>query len=267
MPDLIDLFTKWWKQIVALVVLSMLAVGIVVFLQPRQYLSVATAVPASSFAADKSKIFNDNIRELYSALGTPDDLDMILGTAHLDTVYLAVTDSFNLFDHYKLGEKGSAARIRAAYELKENTKVFKSDYGELKVKVWDTDKELAPQLANAIMNQLQLMHQNLQAAGNVATLSALRKARVRELTKEQMASDSAGAWVPASQQYDQLINEYQVMVDTKPAVLIIVENAKVSEWPDKPKRVQVLAVTALVSLLFALLLALVLERRKISKAV
>ena len=79
MPDIIDLIKNWWKQMFAVVILSLLAIGIITFLKPRQYLSVATAVPASSFAADKSKIFNENIQALYSTLGTADDLDMIVG--------------------------------------------------------------------------------------------------------------------------------------------------------------------------------------------
>ena len=90
----------------AVVLLSSLAVGIITFLKPQLYLSVATAVPASSFLSDKSKIFNDNIQELYSTLGTPDDLDMIVGTSTLDTVYLTVTDEFNLLIIIKSPKKG-----------------------------------------------------------------------------------------------------------------------------------------------------------------
>ena len=33
---------------------------------------------------------------------SPDDLDMIIGTANLDTVYIAVTEQFNFSDHYKI---------------------------------------------------------------------------------------------------------------------------------------------------------------------
>ena len=37
-----------------------------------------------------------------------------------------------------------------------------------------------------------------------------------------------------------LIGEYQLMVDSKPPSLIIVEKAKPSDWPDKPKRMQIM---------------------------
>ncbi len=249
------------------VILSVLATGIITFLKPREYLSVATAVPASSFAADKSKIFNENIQELYSALGTPDDLDMIIGTANLDTVYLFVTDQFNLFDHYKMSEKGNAARAKAASQLKKNTKVIKSGYGELKIKVWDTDKNLAPQLANAIVDKLQSIHQNLQSTGNEAALKGLAagKEKLRaELDSAMAFPERKISLQEQLQQYEKLMGEYQLMVDTKPPSLIIVEKAKPSEWPDKPKRMQIMIATAVLSLLFALFAALIMERRKIS---
>ena len=263
MPDITDLIRRWWKQMLAVVILSVAVICTITFLKPRQYLSVSTAVPASSFAADKSKIFNENIQALYSTLGTPDDLDMILGTARLDTVYLSVTDAFNLFDHYKISEKGPASRVKAAVLLQRNTKVMKSEYGELKVKVWDTDKELAPQLANAIMDKLQAIHQNLQSAGNEATLSGLvLRKKALELQFDSLSMDKKAVLQNQIQQYENLIGQYQLMVDSKPPVLITVEKAKPASWPDKPKRLQIMVAAGLLSLLFAFLSALLLERSK-----
>jgi uncharacterized protein involved in exopolysaccharide biosynthesis len=258
MPDIFDLLKNWWKQVFGVVILSILAVGIITYLKPRQYLSVATAIPSSAFAADKSTIFSNNIRELYASLGTPDDLDMILGTAKLDTVYLAVTDQFNLFDHYKVKEQGEAARVKSALLLKKNTRVIKSDYGELKVKVWDTDRQLAPQLANAIMKVVQDIHSNLKNKANQHTLDALLE------TFNHSGKDSTSISLSADQkdEYMKLISEYQVVVNTKSPALLVVENARASSWPDRPKRIQVLAATAVLGFLFALLTALVLERRK-----
>ncbi len=272
MPDFFDLIASWWKRILMVMLLSLLTVGIITFLKPRQYLSVATAVPASSFASDKAKIFNENIQDLYSTLGTPDDLDMIIGTANLDTVYLFVTDQFNLFDHYKMKEQGIAARNKAALLLKKNTKVLKSEYGELKVKVWDTDKNLSPQLANAIMERLNSIHAELQSTENRATLNGLLNGKIK--IKMQLDSISGNAeqimdrkksLQEQAMKYEKLISEYQMMVDSKPPVLIVVEEAKPTNWPDRPKRIQIMIATAVLSFLFALLAALVFERRKIAK--
>ena len=173
MPDLFTLIRNWWKPTLLLLLLSLITVGVIVFTQRPEYRSVATAVPASSYSSDKARLFNNNIDQLYSAIGTPDDLDLVLGTGKLDTVYLAVTRQFNLQDHYKMDEKGEAAVTKAAVLLKKNSTVTKSEYGELKVSVWDTDKQLAPQLANAELAQLQSIHQHLQQAINASSLASL----------------------------------------------------------------------------------------------
>lgn len=252
----------------AVVLLSLLAVGIITFLQPRLYLSVATAVPASSLLSDKSTIFNENIQELYSALGTPNDLDMIVGTSNLDTVYLTVTDEFNLFDHYKVSEKGNDARMKATLLLRGNSKVMKSEYGELKVKVWDTDKNLAPQLANALLDKLQSIHQHLQSAGNETILKALMagKEKLQEKFDSSGASPEKRNLLQAQLlQYEKIISEYQLMIDSKPPSLITVEKARPSSWPDKPRRMQVLIATGMISLLFALFAALIMEKRKTTR--
>jgi len=273
MPDIFYLISKWWKQMLVIAGLSLLIVGIIIFLKPDQYLSVATAVPASSFSADKSKIFSENIEALYSELGTPDDLDMILGTAKLDTVYLAVTDQFNLFDHYKVSEKGEAARHKATKLLMCNSKVMKSEYGELKVKVWDTDKNLAPQLANAILDKLQAIHQDLLSISNKASLNGLQKASAKIKTQLDSIQGFAKSGIEINdsrskgladqlQQYEKLIGEYQLIIDSKPPVLMPVEKARASGWPDRPRRLQIMIAAGILSFLFALLTALVIERRK-----
>lgn len=265
MPDLTDLFKKWWKQILFTVVLAATATGAIVFLSERQYLSVATAVPASTYLSDKSKVFNENIEALYSSLGTADDLDLVTGTAKLDTVYLAVTDLFNLADHYKTKEKGDAGRTRSAALLKKNTRVMKSEYGELKVKVWDTDRNLAPQLANAVLDQLQAIHTRLQNNGNEVTLQGLLKRKEQILLQIDSAGGSPEKLVNIKEQlaqYEKYISEYRLMIDTKPPALIVVEKAKAAERPDRPRRMQFIIAAAFLGFLFSLLVAVVLDRKK-----
>src|SRR5882672_5093484 len=121
MPDLFYLFLKWWKKILSITVLSLAIVTAILYLQPEKYLSVATAVPGNSYAADKASIFNSSIQELYPAMGTTDDLDKIVGTGQLDTAYITVAEQFDLATHYKTEEKGGAAILKAAYLLKINS--------------------------------------------------------------------------------------------------------------------------------------------------
>ena len=144
-----------------------------------------------------------------------------------------------------------------------------SGYGELKVKVWDTDKNLAPQLANTITGKLQAIHADLQSAGNEATVNGLQTGKKKiQLQLDSMAGTSEAiierkkVLQGQTQQYEKLISEYQLLVDSKPPVLIVVEKAKPSAWPDRPRRLQIMVATALLSFLFALLAALIMERKK-----
>jgi hypothetical protein len=268
MPDLFYLISRWWKQILAVVLLSLIAAGVTNSLQRKKYLSVATALPASSYSADKARVFNENIEALYTVLGTSDELDMITGTGQLDTVYLAVTDEYNLFDHYHVSEKGNAARNKAALLLKKNTRVMKSEYGELKVKVWNTDEDLAPQLANSIMSKIQQMHSDLQNATNQSTLVSLRSGKIKIKSQLDSLDRSVNMAIDKKnledqlQQYEKLIGEYQLMVDSKPPSLLIVEKARKAAWPDKTRFWPLMLVTGFLSLLFGMLLALMLEKRK-----
>src|SRR5919107_240666 len=100
MPDFIAIMEKWWKPVAAITLTATLLAALVVFILPKEYLSVATALPANSVTTDKGHIFNEGIQELYSSLGTPDELDRFVGTAQLDTIYLAAAAAHGLPQHY-----------------------------------------------------------------------------------------------------------------------------------------------------------------------
>lgn len=277
MPDLFYLVGKWWKQLLFFWV-SCVAVAIVtLLLLPKQYLSVATALPASAYATDKSSVFGNNVRELYRALGSPDDLDMIVGTARLDTVYAIVTDELQLSKKYEAATPDEA-RAKAIAALQKNSQVIKSDFGELKIKVWDKDRHQAALLANTLLQRLEDMHSELRGQSNEVTVQGLQTGKIKlqlqidsishflqtaDMTPEAAVHYTTRRTVLLDQlaQYEKLIAEYQVMIDTKPPVLVLAERAKAAGLPDKPRSLAIIAATAILSLVFGLMLILLLERR------
>jgi hypothetical protein len=278
MPDLFYLVSKWWKQVVLIVLLSLATVMIILFLKPAKYLSVSTAVPASTYASDKGSVFSNNMQNLYPSLGTADDLDMVLGTAQLDTVYISVAQQLDLATHYKTEEQGRAAILKAGLLLKKNSRVIRSEYNDLKVKAWDKDKNFAPLLSNAIMNVLQSIHKDLQNSNNISLIKGLESGRQKiqgnidsinlhsqpsttTVVTDAMSARKA-ALVGQLQEYEKLISQYQLMLDNQSQVLIVVEKARASELADKPRALPVLAATLFLSLVFALMVVLLLEKRK-----
>ncbi len=262
MPDIIQLIAAWKKQISLVVLISVIVAAAIVFIIPPKYLATATALPANPVTADKSLIFNNHIRDLYSSIGTPTELDRVVGTAQSDTIYLSVARKFDLVSFYKIGKNKDFALMKAARQLKKDSKVSKTEFGELMIRVWCSNKLLAPQLANAMMDELALIHQEIMNRNNQLILQNIRNAMLSVITVKDslQAGDETEQW----RNYKKLETEYSLMIKANPPALLPVEKARVSDHPDKPRKLLVLVATAVAAFVFALWLALLLEKRKSS---
>jgi hypothetical protein len=275
MPDLSYLFRQWWKQMAFTVVCTTVVVAVILIFIPSKYLGVATALPANTYATDKASVFSQHTQTLYPALGTPEDLDMIIGTAHLDTIYISVARRYELPNHYRIHEQGDAAWRKAALLLKKNTSVIKSEYNELKVKVWDVDRDLAPQLANSILETVQAIHREMQNRHNITMLNSLHSAITSMRTSiDSMEREGANTSLKSDarvvdksnalqqlHEYETLANQYRLLADNRPEALIIVERAHVSDWPDQPRRPLLIVATFVLSIFLSILVAVLLEKR------
>ena len=286
MPDLFSIFSRRWKFILGFTLAATLLATIAAYLSPRKYLSTTTALPANSVMSDKARIFNSNIEALYSEYGSPDELDRIEGTALLDTIFIVTAKEQNLATHYEL-QSDQEGLFKAAMKLKKNTRINRSAYGELKIKVWDRDRDLAAALANSLLQKIQDLHQQLNQRNNALVLG-----RIREDYKKKLDEFINGNRPPATGQvtdtfqsisasgnqeinlvrtnalkeqlvqYENLINQYELALNTQMPVLLVVEKARPAIWPDKPKMIQTVLLAFFAGLVFSILLAMFLESRK-----
>jgi len=259
MPDLILIFQKWWKRFLAVIFTAVLLAALVLFLLPKKYLSTATALPASSLATDKGAVFGNGLQELYSSLGTPDELDRFLGTAQLDTIYIAVARAHQLPQHYQV-KQNDHALYNAALKLKKETRIERTEFGELQIKVWDVDRDIAAQLANDLIQQLQLLHQQLQSSSNNLVLQKLKAAYNNLQATDSLPTRNVAMGQQAAE-YEKLIAQYTLMVNTNPPALLVVESARPGLTPDKPYVWPTLLLTFFTAMLFSILMALLLENR------
>jgi hypothetical protein len=275
MPDLILLFSRKWKFILLLTVLATLVALVVVLLSPKKYLSTATALPANSMMADKARIYNPNIEILYSDFGTPDELDRMEGTGSLDTIFIATAKEFDLAAHYDIPASGEST-YKAAIELKKNSTINRSGYGELKIRVWDEDRNLAAGLANSLLQKIDELHQHIQAETNASVLEQLKKDHLQKEEKYRRLSDSAlqakgadaeiamagkTALLQQLSEDQKIMDQYAMAISTNPHMLLTVEAARPSIWPDKPRIVPTLVFTFFGALIFSFLLALFIDSR------
>ncbi len=274
MPDILSIFRKWWRVILGITVITTGVAALFLSFLPRQYLSVVTALPASNVESDKARIFNGNIESLYPTIGTPDDLDKVVGTSKLDTLYYTLVRKHNLVSYYQLTGKTNSYEkdlYKAVMMAKGSSSVGKSEFGELKVKFWDGSPHMSATLANSLFEELQLLHQQLENRSNTLTVqnlenkyAALQKSYSNDTTKApvEIGAMRKKSIVEQMAQYEKILSEYQLMVDTNPQVLLLVEAARPAVKADKPKWLQGLFLVFFASLLFGLALALLLETSK-----
>lgn len=275
MPDLLHVFIRRWKLILFLTLLAGIIAFVVSLISPKEYLSTATALPVNVMVNERSRIFSNNIQVLYSDFGTPDELDKIEGTAALDTIFIAAAKELNLAEHYKINA-GNESIYNAALTLRKNSKISRSAYGELKIKAWDKNNEMAARMANSLLQKIQQLHQRLQNENSKLILERLKQDYLARQKEYKSLSDSAASFTGADaelwsakktamlqqvQQYENLIDQYQISINSNPQVLLTVETAKPSPWPDKPKLLPTLLLAVFATFIFAFLLALFIESR------
>lgn len=264
MPDIFQVLARRWKTALLITLLATLVALVACFITPKEYAGEVTALPSNPEAGDRARIFNPNIEALYRELGEPDELDKIEGTAKLDTIFLAVAKRFYQPAYNAANNEDVLLLHRAAKALKKDTRIYRTGYGELKIKVWDKDPHTAAALANALAQELNSIHQQLRAENNRLVLQRLKESYATQQNDNTGTLGTSTADTNTSQAvlYARLVNEYELALQTNPNALLIVEPARPSPWHDRPQTVLVVTFTFLASLLFSIFLLLLTERRK-----
>lgn len=230
------------------VVVAMLSASAFLLFTEKKFLAQTTALPANPLFSDKGIVFNSQLQQIYSSLGVSDDIDKYLGTAKLDTMYYPLVEKHHLVEHYGIKKSSNPPRKEAIERLKTNTRVLKTDYGELQIKVWDKSSGLAVALANDLMENLSQFHTKIAAQFASLTVQNLQLQR-DSLEKIVPQTDELKAQLT---QYSRLINEWNLQ--KQPPSLYILEKASPSLKPDKPKVLLTLVATFVLSFLFGLLI-------------
>jgi uncharacterized protein involved in exopolysaccharide biosynthesis len=244
MPDIIELFKRRGRSLLIWLIVMWAITALILWLRPEEYKSETTSVASSVVASDPSRLFRNQVQHLYSPLGSPDQLDLLVGSGRLDTVYRPLVRRFDLLSHYSISGNSEKAFLKAVKKLKKNTEVFKSDYGELKVRVWDEDPQMAADLANALTDRLDSMHRELMSRQNIQTRSALERGLKRlDLSGDSLSSDEMSRYRSL---YKSLIEEYTLMLEQRPPAIHILDAAAVPVAADRPQWVLILiAVTVI----------------------
>jgi hypothetical protein len=217
---------------------------------------------ASPIISDRNSIFSDNTEILYPTIGSGYDLDPVLAAAGLDTLFLTMVDNHGLVEYFEIPNSKRWPRLHAAKELRENTRIYKSDHGELKIMVWDENRDTAANIANAILDYLRITMFKLHQSNNQLVLAKLENEYHTLTSQPEDNKEPTAAEASQLERLSRLISEYRVITNAGYEPLLIAEAARPALKHDKPKRIIIIAATGLLAFLFAILALLVVERRK-----
>ena len=272
-----EVMRKRWKQAAILVLLGSLATGVILFIQKPYFRSSAVFTAANPNLGDRSNIYRTEFWEQYFYYGGEFDNDRLMALARSEEMCRFMVDSFRLMKHYKIDSSNVKAAYLADYEYKENVHIHKNEFGHVKVNVWDTDKQLAAAIANAIVTRT---NQKSVASSNNMKLEILQKLQHDFTTQkdtlkqiEQQLQSGADAFLTARKadvinrlnETEKLIQQFNTSVNNVSS-LFVIEEALPALKKDKPKIVAGIIMAAVVSFIFSVLLLLFVEWRSRSKA-
>jgi len=262
------LLSRWKFMLLFTIASVLIALGAIFFIAPK-YTATTKLLPGNAVLADKARLFNDEIQQLYSFFGSGDDLDRLMSIASMDTSIKQVIHTFNLTSYYQIHEKdagmGMYKSIRA---FKKDLTLIKSVNNELEISYAHENKDTAAAIVNFMTEQLTAKMKTIwkqqyekigqQLDSNVAFISNEYKTLANNSSADDAISKTKmAALLNQLEQFNKMSIETKMASATAPEALIVLEKAsppaKMS-WPDKAI---ILPVAALLGFLFSVCLILV----------
>jgi len=242
------------KFLMLIVLLPVLTAVILSLVLPKEYLSKSSILPVNSRLSDKARYSSDEIAELYSAFGNGEDLDRLYATARSGSLIMKMVDSFNLTGYYRLQHKKAYAAEAAAKELSSSIDIRKTEYGELQIRVWDKEPQMASYICNAIVDRIDKIHKELYLdfyAGSVKRMEQIYSQKLslaRAADSSLNKNDSTLLLGDELAAYRKSIADFRMAMQNPPPTLMVLEKAYPSVKPDKPKLLLNVVLTFLLSL-------------------
>lgn len=270
-----------WKKILLFTMLSALMATITVFLMPKQYRSTAKLIPANPRLSDKSRLFNENIQELYSYFGSGDDLDRIMGIVDLDTTYKQLVDEYKLIEYYALSNAPlPILRRKAVLKLRDDLSFQRTEQGQLKITCWSKKPQLSADLLNTLVTIVTDKLENIGHDQYAQSKSFLENAIQTKEEEYRSLTDSlksipvdaiqlndllqlrAKSVLDDLKEYRTLWAQFSIMTKIQSPVLFVLERAVPAAKAERPDKPAIILAAAIAGFIFSLLLILLGNRKK-----
>lgn len=128
--------------------------AVLVNMLPVEYKSVATISPVNIQLADKSQLFNPNIKALYSYFGYGDEIERIESANEWNSIYQAIVKENKLANYFHINEVDTNVRIEKAVNiLRKKLYAKPTEKGQLQIIAWSHEPDTAILWVNAFRSK------------------------------------------------------------------------------------------------------------------
>lgn len=168
--------------------------------------------------------------------GTDEDGEQLLQILKSDETKLAVIHQFNLAKHYKLDTTGGVSYHTLKNLLSKQVEVEQTEYKAIQITVFDTDPQIAADMANFIAYFAGYQKNEIQRSKAKEALAIITKEYQNELQavdlmdKTLLKLREAGVYdyFEQSKQLNESYTLNKVRLDQETAILKVYENSKVN---------------------------------------
>lgn len=191
--NLIQLLYKWKWPLAIITIVAIVAAVIFsspYFIKPK-YKSTVIMFPVATNSISKVLISqNAGVKEDILGIGEEEEAEQMLQLLNSNLIRDRIINKYNLFEHYNIPQNSKYKYTRLFREYENNVKFRRTEYMAVKITVFDTDPQIAADMANDI-------------------------AALLDSTKNLMQKERAvKAFKIVENEYNALQSEIQVIVDS-----------------------------------------------------
>jgi len=259
--NLIDYFRvifKYRRMILLICGVAVVMTAIISLLMPKIYSATASIIPPIDIAQRESELagaLGGGSSLLSKAIGVTSIVDMYAGILESRVVVDVIIDRFDLMKAYE--EKKYKSNVRR--KLRNNTVIKVSGEGIVKIMVEDKDPNRAAAMANAYAEELDRQNKRL-SSGQATNKRIFIENRLTEIDKEfsNIPNIPTRRAKVLDTLYQTLTIEYELArieeVKSMPTIQIL-DKAVVPELKCKPRRRQMVMLSGIAALFFAVFAA------------
>lgn len=173
---------------VTFVVSAVVTAGITLLL-PNYYKAQVVLLPSDTNSISKGVLSNmDNVDPMN--FGSSSDCEYVLDIINSGRIVGAACTKFNLAEHYGIKASGRELDEKMGRKLYNNIKVKRTDNLGVKITVWDTDPEMASNLANFMASEVTVVRSEAKKVKYDSICSVVERSRDRISKEIDLLTDS-----------------------------------------------------------------------------